>query len=100
MILSHQSQIKEWLPFVDSLNDPEKALYKRGPNGENLAWNEKEWCQWLEERFHTVNLRFGFDDCRDREYFAMTGWGYVATKAKLAEDFPFLAWNPVGNDLK
>ena len=100
MLLCHQSQIREWLPFVDSLNAPEKALYERGPNGENLGWSEAKWRENLAERIHKVNLRHNFDDCRDREYFAMTSWGYVASKAKLAEDFPFLAWNPAGVDLK
>ncbi|MPM76264.1 hypothetical protein SDC9_123261 [bioreactor metagenome] len=99
MLLCHQSQIEEWLPFVDSLNDPAGALYRRGPHGENLGWDPEKWRNELRQRVRKLNLRHGFDDEAFREYFAMTGWGRVADKAKLAADFPFLAWNPAGVNL-
>ena len=87
MLLKHQSQVKEWLPFVNSLNNTDQAL---AGNGE---WDEATWRANLNTRLNAVNLRHGFDDCCDREYFAVTRWGYVPGAEKLQQDLPFLFWN-------
>lgn len=87
MLLKHQSQICEWLPFVNSLNNTDPTM---AGNGE---WNESEWRANLESRIQGVNNRHGFNDSVSREYFAVTSWGFVPSAEKIAEDFPFLFWN-------
>lgn len=98
MLLCHQSQIQEWLPFVDSLSAPECSLYRRGTNGENLGWSREKWLKNLMEQVRKLNIQHGFADSVFREYFAMTGWGRTASRSQLSEDFPFLEWNPNGID--
>ncbi len=98
MLRCHVSQIEEWLPFIDSLNDPEGAIYERGPNGENLRWSEEKWLAEKEKQFHNRNLLCGYDDHVAREYFAITKWGTTSTtggltaKESIIRDFPFSEW--------
>ena len=88
MLLKHKSQVCEWLPFVNSINNTDETLANDGK-----AWNEAEWRSNLNKRLNAVNLRHGFDDEIDREYFAVTRWGYVPPAEKVQQDFPFLFWN-------
>ncbi|MBE6370369.1 MAG: hypothetical protein E7056_09475 [Lentisphaerae bacterium] len=88
MLLKHKSQVCEWLPFVNSINNTDETLA-----GDDSAWNEGEWRSNLKKRLNAVNLRHGFDDDTDREYFAVTRWGFVPSGEKIQQDFPFLFWN-------
>ena len=56
-------------------------------------WDEALWRENLLKRLGGVNLRHGFDDQIDREYFAVTRWGFMPTAEKLQQDLPFLFWN-------
>ena len=88
MLLKHKSQVCEWLPFVNNLNNTDPDL------GSGEDWNEAEWRSNLAKRVNAVNKRHGFDDEIFREYFAVTRWGYVPPAEKIQQDFPFLFWNP------
>ena len=88
MLLKHQSQVCEWLPFVNNLNNTDPDL------GSGEAWSEADWRNNLNSRVQGVNKRHGFDDQIFREYFAVTRWGYVPSAEKIQQDFPFLFWNP------
>ncbi len=98
MLRCHASQIEEWLPFIDSLSDPEGAIYERGPKGENIRWSPEKWRAETEKRFRQRNLLCGFDDAIAREYFAITKWGTssfssgMTAEQCLAQDFPFSDW--------
>lgn len=87
MLLKHKSQVCEWLPFVNSLNNTDPEL------GSGEEWNETDWRNNLNKRVEAVNLRHGFADNTFREYFAVTRWGYVPPAEKVQKDFPFLFWN-------
>ena len=87
MLLKHKSQVCEWLPFVNSLNNTDPEL------GSGEAWNETDWRNNLAKRVEAVNQRHGFADNTFREYFAVTRWGYVPPAEKVQKDFPFLFWN-------
>ena len=87
MLLKHESQVREWLPFVNSLNNTDQALAGSG------EWDENSWRENLLVRLNAVNKRHGFDDSVDREYFAVTCWGFVPSAEKLQQDLPFLFWN-------
>ena len=86
MLLKHKSQICEWLPFVNSLNNTDPALAA-------AEWDENVWRSNLDRRVTAVNKRHGFDDAVFREYFAVTRWGFVPPAEKVEQDFPFLFWN-------
>ncbi len=86
MLLKHKSQICEWLPFVNSLNNTDPALAA-------AEWDENVWRSNLDRRVNAVNMRHGFDDAVFREYFAVTRWGFVPPAEKVEQDFPFLFWN-------
>jgi len=88
MLLKHKSQVCEWLPFVNNLNNTDPDL------GGGADWDEAEWRSNLDKRVNAVNKRHGFDDEIFREYFAVTRWGYVPPAEKIQQDFPFLFWNP------
>ncbi len=94
MLMKHESQIREWLPFVDTINNSTETA----GNGDNTQWDEAVWKNNLDKRIHSVNLRHGFDDSVDREYFAVTRWGAVADRRKLSQDLPFLFWNEKETD--
>ena len=87
MLLKHKSQVCEWLPFVNNLNNTDPEL------GSGEAWNETDWRNNLNKRVEAVNRRHGFADNTFREYFAVTRWGYVPAAEKVQKDFPFLFWN-------
>ena len=87
MLLKHKSQVCEWLPFVNNLNNTDPEL------GSCEDWNEEDWRSNLNKRVAAVNQRHGFDDSVFREYFAVTRWGYVPPAEKVQLDFPFLFWN-------
>ena len=87
MLLKHKSQVCEWLPFVNNLNNTDPDL------GSGEDWNEADWRSNLGKRVQGVNQRHGFDDQVFREYFAVTRWGYVPSAEKIQQDFPFLFWN-------
>ena len=87
MLLKHKSQVCEWLPFVNNLNNTDPEL------GSGEAWNETDWRNNLNKRVEAVNRRHGFADNTFREYFAVTRWGYVPPAEKVQKDFPFLFWN-------
>ena len=87
MLLKHKSQICEWLPFVNSLNNTDPAL------AGTAEWDESVWRSNLDARVTAVNKRHGFDDAVFREYFAVTRWGFVPPAEKIEQDFPFLFWN-------
>ena len=88
MLLKHQSQICEWLPFVNNLNNTDETMAVDYDN-----WDEARWRDNLDLRVRAVNKRHGFDDVVFREYFAVTRWGFVPSAEKVAKDFPFLFWN-------
>ena len=88
MLLKHKSQVQEWLPFVNNLNNTDPSLA-----GKDQPWNEEAWRNTLNSRLAAVNSRHGFEDDVDREYFAVTRWGFVPGKEKLQQDMPFLFWN-------
>ena len=87
MLLKHKSQVCEWLPFVNNLNNTDPEL------GSGEAWNETDWRNNLNKRVEAVNRRHGFADNTFREYFAVTRWGYVPPAEKVQKDVPFLFWN-------
>ena len=87
MLLKHKSQVCEWLPFVNNLNNTDPDL------GSGEDWNETDWRNNLDKRVAAVNMRHGFEDCKFREYFAVTRWGFLPSAEKVAKDFPFLFWN-------
>ena len=87
MLLKHKSQVCEWLPFVNNLNNTDPDL------GSGADWNETDWRNNLNKRVAAVNQRHGFADSAFREYFAVTRWGFLPTAEKVAKDFPFLFWN-------
>ena len=87
MLLKHKSQVCEWLPFVNTLNNTDPDL------GSGADWNETDWRNNLHKRVAAVNQRHGFNDSCFREYFAVTRWGYLPPAEKVAQDFPFLFWN-------
>ena len=87
MLLKHKSQVCEWLPFVNNLNNTDPDL------GGGADWDEAEWRGNLAKRVNAVNKRHGFEDEVFREYFAVTRWGYVPPAEKIQQDFPFLFWN-------
>ena len=80
--------MQEWLPFVNNLNNTDPSLA-----GKDQPWNEEAWRNTLNSRLAAVNSRHGFEDDVDREYFAVTRWGFVPGKEKLQQDMPFLFWN-------
>ena len=74
----HQSQIREWLPWV-------------GRHKLALPENEADWAAILRRRFEHRNRDLGITtSARAVEVFTVTGWGSVPTADQLLSDFPDL----------
>ena len=98
MTYCHQSQIREWLPWVGRHNMQPPA---------NLA----EWSGTLRRRFSRKSVELALPPDRAMEVFQVTAWGEVPDFAQLLRDLPRLvrphpnlerlqarlaAWKPTG----
>ena len=80
----HQSQIKEWLPWVGRHNmQPPASL--------------EDWAAILRQRFDRRSRDLGILSARTAEAFTVTAWGEVPTLEQLVRDFPSLL--PEGSNL-
>lgn len=77
MTWCHQSQIAEWLPWVDR-----HAVRK--PAG------KEDWAGQLRQRFARIVTELGLAGAGPAEFFRVTAWGAVPTPERLLEDFPAL----------
>lgn len=75
MTFCHQSQIKEWLPWVDR----HQMKAPRDLGG---------WSSELRKRFLRQNRELGITSERAHEVFNVTAWGVVPAIEKLMHDFP------------
>ena len=74
----HQSQIREWLPWV-------------GRHRLEAPGSLEEWSAVLRERFSRRNREFKLKTSRAVEVFAVTAWGEIPSYEQLLNDFPSLA---------
>jgi LmbE family N-acetylglucosaminyl deacetylase len=71
----HQSQIREWLPWVGRHHlSPPASL--------------EEWTHMLRRRFAAKNRELGSDREQPVEVFTVTAWGEVPTLEQLLRDLP------------
>lgn len=71
----HQSQIREWLPWVGRHNmSPPSSI--------------AEWKQILRRRFDGKNRELGLKTDKAVEVFTVTAWGEIPTLDQLLGDFP------------
>lgn len=75
MTFCHQSQIAEWLPWVDR-----HQIYQP----KSFA----DWRRMLRQRFDRQNHELGIQSPHAFEVFTVTAWGVVPSYEKLIEDFP------------
>jgi LmbE family N-acetylglucosaminyl deacetylase len=75
MTWCHQSQIKEWLPWV-------------GRHQMAAPKDREEWDRTLRARFERKNRELGIASPHAFEVFRVTAWGDVPTLDQLAADFP------------
>ena len=75
MTYCHQSQISEWLPWVDrhQMRKPESF---------------EDWQQILRERFTRQNLELGISSPHAFELFTLTAWGVVPALNQVLRDLP------------
>jgi LmbE family N-acetylglucosaminyl deacetylase len=73
----HQSQIKEWLPWV-------------GRHQMAVPASFEEWSQTLRRRFERKNRELGLRVRHPLEVFTVTAWGEIPTGEELERDFPNL----------
>ncbi|MBI3415219.1 MAG: PIG-L family deacetylase [Verrucomicrobia bacterium] len=71
----HQSQIMEWLPWVNRHDLPAPA-------------SMTEWTQTLRRRFARKHRELGISFEQAMEVFTVTAWGLVPTFEQLLKDFP------------
>lgn len=74
----HQSQIREWLPWV--------GRHRMEPPADRDAWR-----QTLRARFDRKNRELGIRLPHAMEVFTVTGWGEIPTLDQLVRDFPSLS---------
>lgn len=77
MTWCHQSQIKEWLPWV-------------GRHQMDVPRDLDEWRTTLRHRFDRKNRELGIQPPHAREVFTVTAWGEIPTFEQLTADFPAL----------
>jgi LmbE family N-acetylglucosaminyl deacetylase len=77
----HQSQIREWLPWVGRHRLAAPA---------SLA----EWRRTLRDRFRRQQRELGIPGRRAVEVFTVTAWGEVPSYEQIVADFPRLAAGP------
>ena len=82
----HQSQIREWLPWV--------GRHNMAPPG-----GLDEWKEILRRRFLRRNRELGIESDRCAEVFSITAWGEVPTLDQLQADWPELdgKWSHLDN---
>lgn len=73
----HQSQIREWLPWV--------GRHRMDPPADVT-----EWRTTLRARFDRKNRELGVGTADALEVFTVTGWGEIPTLERLTRDFPSL----------
>jgi LmbE family N-acetylglucosaminyl deacetylase len=73
----HQSQIREWLPWV--------GRHQMNPPADPTAWSGE-----LRARFERENLRLGLPGRPLTEVFTVTAWGEAPSVDRLLQDFPGL----------
>jgi len=71
----HQSQIREWLPWV-------------GRHGLAAPASPAEWRKTLRGRFHRQQRELGVSRRRAAEVFTVTAWGEVPGYQQIVADFP------------
>ena len=77
MTWCHQSQIREWLPWV-------------GRHNMDVPQNLDEWRRTLRARFDRKNRELELEGSGAVEVFTVTGWGEIPTYTQLVRDFPGL----------
>jgi len=78
MTWCHQSQIKEWLPWV-------------GRHNIEVPRDRAEWKTTLRQRFDRKNRELGIGSTHAMEVFTVTAWGELPRYERLAADFPSLS---------
>jgi LmbE family N-acetylglucosaminyl deacetylase len=74
----HQSQIREWLPWV-------------GRHDLTAPASLDEWRKILRRRFERRNRELGLGTARATEVFRVTAWGDTPDAGRLLRDFPALS---------
>jgi LmbE family N-acetylglucosaminyl deacetylase len=75
MTYCHQSQLKEWLPWV-------------GRHQMEAPANLQDWAVTLRARFERENRDVGIHASRVYQVFTVTAWGEVPRLEQLLNDFP------------
>jgi hypothetical protein len=76
MTWCHQSQIREWIPWVG------RHHLAKPPS------TPEEWSRLLRQRFARQQRDLGIRGKRLAEVFSVTAWGEVPTAAQLRADLP------------
>jgi LmbE family N-acetylglucosaminyl deacetylase len=71
MLLSHESQIFEWIPWNFTKSKPTK----------------KKSVEWIKQKDKLLNMRYGFNDNTPREFFRFTHWGADPKEANIKKLF-------------
>lgn len=78
MTYCHQSQISEWLPWIDR-----HQMHKPS--------SPEDWKQELRARFQRQNRELQIRSDHAFEVFTVTAWGIVPTYEQILNDFPNIA---------